>query len=321
VERPVRPRSTYSIVARGDDGSLGVAVQSHWFNVGAVVPWAEADVGAVAVQSFSGPEVGRAAMDLLRAGRSAEAAVAELVQDEVQARGGQITVLTPDGAVAVHTGAGCIPEAGHATGEGFSVQANLMATAAVWPAMNAAFVDAAGDLAERMLVALEAAELAGGDVRGRQSAALMVVEPGRPAPLDRVFDLRVEDHPDPVAELRRLVTIRRAYRRLNEGDRLVARGEVGAALDAYREATEIVDDAVADGEAAFWTAIALVDDGAIQDAEAFLARAAARSDRWSVVLPRLIALGMLPDDPGLLARLTGAMTNAGSDGLIHRDNP
>jgi uncharacterized Ntn-hydrolase superfamily protein len=321
VERPVRPRATYSIVARDDDGSLGVAVQSHWFNVGAVVPWAEAEVGAVAVQSFSGPEVGRAAMDLLWAGRSAEATLEELANDEVQARGGQIAVVTPDGGVAVHTGMGCIPEAGHSVGEAFSAQANLMGSAAVWPAMGAAFSEAAGDLAERMLVALEAAEAAGGDVRGRQSAALVVVEPGRPAPLDRIFDLRVEDHPDPVTELRRLVTIRRAYRRLNEGDQLVARGEVAAALDAYREATEIVDDAVADGEAAFWTAVALIDDGAIEDAETFLARAGAHSDRWAMLLPRLIPLGMLPDDAGLLARLARALTRSKIDEPISPNAP
>jgi uncharacterized Ntn-hydrolase superfamily protein len=303
---PIRPRGTYSIVARGDDGALGVAVQSHWFNVGAVVPWVEAGVGAVAVQSFSGSEVGYAALELLRSGRPAAAVVEELVADAVQARGGQIAVLGVDGSVAAHTGEGCLPEAGHTSGPGFSVQANLMGSAAVWPAMASAFEEAAGDLADRLLVALAAAEEAGGDVRGRQSAAIVVAEPGLPAPLDRSVDLRVEDHPDPVGELRRLVRIRRAYRRLNAGDQLLARGEVTAALEAYREATGIVDDAVADGEAAFWTAVALANEGRAEEAQAFLRRAAVRSDRWAILLPRLGALGMLPDDTVLMERLCRA---------------
>jgi uncharacterized Ntn-hydrolase superfamily protein len=301
-----RPRDTYSIVARDGNGSLGVAVQSHWFNVGAVVPWVEAEVGAVAVQSFSGPEVGHAAMELLWSGRPATAVLEELVRDEVQGRGGQIAIVAADGTVAVHTGAGCIPAAGHAVGDGFSVQANLMDSGAVWPAMAAAFAEADGDLAERLLVAMEAGETAGGDVRGRQSAALVVAAPGRPAPLDRVFDLRVEDHPDPVQELRRLVTIRRAFVKLNEGDRLVASGRVGSALAAYREAAGIVDDAVADGEAAFWTAIALANEGLVEEAEMFMSRAGERSERWARLVPRLVEPGILPYDAALLERLSAA---------------
>ena len=301
-----RPRSTYSIVARDADGSLGVAVQSHWYNVGAVVPWVDAAVGAVAVQSFSGPEVGLAALEHLRAGRTAGGTLGVLLADEVQRGGGQIAIVTSGGAVAVHTGDGCIPEAGDRSGAGYSAQANLMDTDEVWGAMAAAFEAAAGDLAERLLVALEAAQAAGGDIRGQQSAAIVVAAPGVPPPLDRIFDLRVEDHAQPVAELRRLVTIRRAFILLNDGDRLVARHEVGAALDAYRAATEVVDDVVADGEAAFWTAIALATEDLLDDAESYMRRAGARSDRWARLIPRLVQIGILPDDPALTDRLVRA---------------
>lgn len=291
-----------------EGGSLGVAVQSHWYNVGAVVPWVEAETGAVAVQSFSGPEIGLAAMDHLRGGLSPRRALDLLIADDVQRSGGQIAIVTPDGSAAVHTGDGCIPEAGHHAGAGYSAQANLMDTDDVWGAMAIAFDSTAGDLAERLLVALEAAQDAGGDVRGQQSAAIVVANVGLRPPLDRVFDLRVEDHPDPVAELRRLVTVRRAFILLNEGDRLVARHEVGAALTAYRDATDVVDDAVGNGEAAFWTAIALATEDLLGDADGFMRRAGAQSDRWARLIPRLVRVGILPDDPVLVERLVRAAT-------------
>lgn len=298
----LRPLATYSIVAAKDD-EVGVAVQSHWYNVGAVVPWVEAGVGAVAVQSFSGPEHGLAGMNALRSGTAPGDALAQILTDEVQRRGGQIAVVNARGVTATHTGEGCIPEAGHRAGKSYSVQANLMDTDQVWGAMSSAFEDAEGDLAERMLVALEAAERAGGDVRGRQSAALVVARPGRPAPLDRIFDLRVEDAPDPVPELRRLVRIRRAYIKLNEGDQLVARRELTAALEAYRDAMTIAGDEVADGEAAFWTAIAIAAEGRLDDALPYMRRAGARSDRWARLIPRLVEPAILPEDPAMVEQL------------------
>jgi uncharacterized Ntn-hydrolase superfamily protein len=304
--RNTRPCGTYSIVAYEPDGTLGVAVQSHWFNVGAVVPWVESSVGAVVVQSFSGPEIGVAAMDHLRRGRSPEEALDLILHDDVQRSGGQIAIVAPGAPIATHTGAGCIPEAGHRSGATYSAQANLMDTDEVWGAMATAFESSIDDLPDRLLVALRAAEDAGGDVRGRQSGAILVATPGQPAPLDRLFDLRVEDHPDPVSELQRLVQIRRAFIRLNEGDRLVAQREVAAALTAYRDATEIVDDDVADGEAAFWTAIALANDDQVEEAEAFMRRAGAKSDRWASLIPRLVGAGILPDDWALVDRLVVA---------------
>ena len=301
-----RPCATYSIVACEPDGTLGVAVQSHWFNVGAVVPWVETGVGAVAVQSFSGPEIGAAAMDHLRQGLSSGEALEAILHDDAQLAGGQIAIVASEGSVATHTGVGCIPEAGHRSGPAYSAQANLMDTSQVWGAMASAFESATGDLADRLLDALVAAEDAGGDVRGRQSAALLVAAPGRPSPLDRIFDLRVEDHPDPVSELKRLVQIRRAFILLNEGDRLVARRDVAGALAAYHDATEMVEDVVADGEAVFWTAIALANDDRLVEAEIYMHRAAAKSDRWARLIPRLVDVGILPDEQAQVDRLIRA---------------
>src|SRR5690348_3332682 len=175
-----RPVHTYSIVARDPDtGELDVAVQSHWFSVGTLVPWAEAGVGAVATQSFVDPSYGKLGLDLMRAGRSAPEALKALLAADAGRDVRQVAMIDAEGRDAAHTGAKDIPAAGHVVGKGYSVQANLMANALIWPAMSRAFEGAKGDLAERMLAALEAAQAAGGDIRGKQSAALLVVS-GKP---------------------------------------------------------------------------------------------------------------------------------------------
>lgn len=225
---PRRPVATYSIVARDPaTGEMGVAVQSHWFSVGAIVPWAEAGVGAVATQSFVEPSYGPLGLALMRAGRSAPEALKALVSTDAGEAVRQVAMVDAEGRVAAHTGANAIFAAGHREGEGYSTQANMMENATVWDAMARAFESAEGDLAERLLAALEAAEGEGGDLRGRQSAAIVVVSAtstGKPW-VDRKFDLRVEDHPTPVPELRRLVRLQRAYNALNEGDGLVTAGD------------------------------------------------------------------------------------------------
>jgi uncharacterized Ntn-hydrolase superfamily protein len=216
-----RPVHTYSVVARdAATGDLGVAVQSHWFSVGSLVTWAEAGVGAVATQSFVDPAYGPLGLGLMRAGKSAREALDGLLAADAGRDVRQVAMVDAKGVVAVHTGKKCIEAAGHATGAGWSVQANLMASERVWPAMARAMEQARGDLAERMLAALEAAEAAGGDIRGRQSAALLVVRgasSGRPW-ADRAVELRVEDHPRPLEELRRLLRVHRAFDHMNRGD-------------------------------------------------------------------------------------------------------
>jgi uncharacterized Ntn-hydrolase superfamily protein len=309
-EIPRRPVATYSIVARDPDtGQMGVAVQSHWFSVGPIVPWAEAGVGAVATQSFVDPSYGPLGLELMRLGRTAPEALEALVSTDQGEAVRQVAMVDAKGNVDAHTGVRAIQAAGHHVGEQYSVQANLMAKPTVWPAMARAFEETEGDLAERMLAALEAAEREGGDIRGRQSAAIVIVaaeNTGR-CWADRVFDLRVEDHADPVGELRRLVRLKRAYAKLNEGDEWFAKGDVNRALEAYEAATSIVPDGATNGEAPFWVGVTLAAAGASGDALPYLRRAHVQDPRWAELVPRLPAAGLLPDDEAYIERLVTGM--------------
>jgi uncharacterized Ntn-hydrolase superfamily protein len=304
-----RPVATYSIVARDASGALGVAVQSHWFNVGAIVPWVEPGVGAVAIQSIPELSHGPRALALLREGRTPEEVLERLLADDAERAYRQIGIVDAAGRTAVHSGELCIPEAGHARGDAVAAQANLMDRATVWPAMLHAYEASGGDLAERLLAALEAAEREGGDVRGRRSAAIVV----RPAPGGDgpAFDLRVEDHADPVGELRRLVLLGRAYHELNRGDALIAAGDVEAASAAYARATALVPDEATGGEAPFWAGIALAGAGRIEEGLPYLRRAGAVDGRWARLLPRLVRSRLLPDDPGLLDAVGRALGAGG----------
>ncbi len=212
---------TYSIVARDPDtGELGVAVQSHWFSVGSIVTWARPGVGAVATQANADPGYGPQLLDLVAAGVHAEQALATLVANDPAGHSRQVAVVDAAGHVAAHTGSSCMAYAGHVTGTGVSCQANIMATERVWPAMLEAFEAAAGSLTSRLLDALDAAEREGGDLRGRQSAAILVVAPDA-EPWQTVVSVRVEDDPEPLGELRRLVALRGAYALAGEADELM----------------------------------------------------------------------------------------------------
>ncbi len=305
-----RPVATYSIVARDSvSGQLGVAVQSHWFSVGPIVPWARPGVGAVATQSLVDPAYGPLGLELMAMDKTAREALTALLAGDAGAAVRQVAMVDAEGNVAVHTGERAIAAAGHHAGAQYSVQANLMDRGSVWPAMARAYESAEGDLAERLLAALEAAESEGGDLRGRQSAAILVVsaeDTGRPW-VDRVFDLRVDDHPEPVAELRRLVRLARAYHKLNEGDELVTAGDLEAAMDAYRAATGLVSDEATGGEAPFWVGVTLAGEGREEEAVPYLQRAQAQNARWVDLLRRLPASGLMPADEGLLDRLAAAM--------------
>jgi uncharacterized Ntn-hydrolase superfamily protein len=231
--RPSELAHTYSIVARdAQTGQLGVAVQSHWFGVGRLVTWAEAGVGAVATQAMVQVRYGPLGLERMRQGLSAQEALAELLAADDGRELRQVAMVDAGGDVAAHTGSQCIAEAGQETGAGFSAQANMMATQQVWPAMARAYREACGDLAERLLSALDAAQAAGGDLRGKQSAAMLIVGAERgPEPWAGVLlELRVEDHPEPLAELRRLVTLQRAYEHMNQGDTLL-----GSARTRYKK--------------------------------------------------------------------------------------
>lgn len=300
---PIRPVSTYSIVARdARSGELGVAVQSHWFSVGSIVPWAQAGVGAVATQSFVDPSYGPLGLALMESGRDAQSALSGLLAADAAPQVRQVAMIDARGRVAVHTGSNCIPFAGHRSGEGYSVQANLMATDQVPAAMAEAFEAAEGDLATRMFAALQAAERVGGDIRGRQSAAMRIVRGTATGAAwqDVLLDLRVEDHPDPLSELGRLLQVHRGYTKLNEGDLAVERGDLAAARTSYGEAEALLPG---NQEARFWHAVALVNAGEHEAGRELLRQVFAADARWTTLLPRLVPGGFLRADAALLARL------------------
>jgi len=295
-----RPVATYSIVARdAKTGELGVAVQSHWFSVGPIVPFAAAGVGAVATQSFVDSSYGPLGLALMRAGRSAPEALAALLAGDAGREVRQVGMVDASGRVATHTGSLCIPAAGGQAGEAYAVQANLMEKPSVWPAMARAFEAGEGDLAERLLQALEAAEAEGGDIRGRQSAAIVVVKgvsSGRPW-ADTVFDLRVEDHPRPLEELRRLVGLQRAYRHMSAGDDCVAAQDWVCAEREYGAARRMQPGSA---EMAFWYAVALASNDRLEQATPLFAQAFAADPRWRELVKRLPAVEQLPKDGALL---------------------
>jgi uncharacterized Ntn-hydrolase superfamily protein len=297
---PARPVHTYSIVARDPgSGEMGVAVQSHWFSVGAVVPWAEAGVGAVATQSIVDPSYGPLGLGLMRVGKTAPEALAALLAADSGREVRQVGIVDAKGNAASHTGKMDIPAAGGQTGAGYAVQANLMEKPTVWGAMARAFETARGDLAERMLAALDAAQGEGGDIRGVQSAAILVVRgtsTGRPW-ADKVFDLRVEDHPDPLRELRRLVGVQRAYNHMSAGDDCVAIKDWACAEREYGTAETMQP---ANAEMAFWHAVALASNGKLDDARPLFRRAFTADARWRELIRRLPEVEQLPRDPKLL---------------------
>jgi uncharacterized Ntn-hydrolase superfamily protein len=303
VPVPVRPVHTYSIVARDPaTGELGVAVQSHWFSVGAVVPWAEAGVGAVATQSFVDPAYGPLGLALMKAGRTAPEALAALLAGDSGRDVRQVGMVDAKGNVATHTGKMDIPAAGGQSGAGYVVQANLMEKATVWPAMARAYESGKGDLAERLLAALDAAEAEGGDIRGRQSAAILVVKAastGRPW-ADKVFDLRVEDHPQPLQELRRLVGVQRAYNRMTAGDDCVAIKDWACAEREYGAAEVMQPD---NAEMAFWHAVALATNGRLEASRPLFRKAFAADARWRELARRLPGVDQLPKDPKVLEEI------------------
>ena len=271
---------TYSIVARDSDtGELGVAVQSHYFQVGPVVPWGLAAVGAVATQSLVNVSFGPLGVELMRMGCSARQALDAVLAADPERESRQCAMVDGTGAVAAHTGSRCIAEAGHRVGEGYSVQANLMQRPTVWDAMAVAYEAVSGPLAERMLAALDAAEAEGGDIRGRQSAAMLVLT-GRPSGRsweDRVIDLRVEDHREPLVELRRLLRYRRAYQS-------AASGEVAS----HRRALELGPEIT---QLRFFAGLALAGAGEWEEALGLLRQAMAEEPRWEETMSRLVPAG------------------------------
>jgi uncharacterized Ntn-hydrolase superfamily protein len=287
---------TYSIVARDPKtGELGVAVQSHYFQVGPVVPWALAGVGAVATQSAVNFAYGPLGLELMQAGYTAEQAVKAVTAGDEHADIRQVAMVDAAGNVAAHTGAKCIPAAGHKIGNGYSCQANLMERNTVWGAMAKAFENTNGPLPERLMAALDAAEAEGGDIRGKQSSAMLIVKgtwTGRPWE-DRRFDLRVEDSPEPLTELRRLIGIRRAYDADAEADHLDEIGDIEGAKQKRIEAFELAPDNV---ELKFWAGVATAHAGDLDGGAPLIAEAVREDRRWLETMRRLVTIERLTAD-------------------------
>ena len=301
-----RPLHTFSIVARDSTtGEIGVAVQSHWFSVGTVVSWAEAGVGAVATQSLAEVTYGPLGLELMRAGKTAPQALEALLASDPQRDVRQVAMVDVHGNVAVHTGSKCIAEAGHRKGKQFSCQANLMEKNTVWDAMARAYEKTRGDLASKLLAALDAAQGEGGDIRGKQSAAILIVQgtsTGRPW-ADRVVDLRVDDAAEPIKEIRRLVDVHRAYEHMNEGDEKLALNDVDGAMDEYAAAAKMLPNNV---EVKYWAAITMITAGREKEAMPYFREVFAKDRSWVEVTKRLPRSGLLPDDPGLMEKILGA---------------
>ncbi len=300
---PVRPVATYSIVARdAKTGEMGVAVQSHWFSVGALVPWAKAGVGAVATQSMVDPSYGYEGLSRMAQGASPHAVLQELLFEDDHPEIRQVAMVNARGEVAAHTGGRCIAYAGHITGRGFSVQANLMGPSTVPQAMAEAFQNAKGPLAERLVATLAAAQAEGGDIRGRQSAAVLVVraEASGEQWNDVLVDLRVEDHSDPVVELTRLLEMHRGYEMMNAGDLAVEENNLRGADYFYGEAERILGGYL---EARYWHAVALVNAGKIDAALPIFGRVFYGGENWRELTPRLVTAGFLTADRDVLNRI------------------
>ncbi len=298
-----RPVSTYSIVARDPEtGQLGVAVQSNWFSVGSIVSWAESGVGAVATQSFVEPAYGPLGLALMRAGKTAPEALKALLAIDPHPEVRQVAMVDAQGNVAVHTGEKCIVYAGHVQGEGFSCQANLMLKETVPQAMAEAFKKTKGDLADRLMAALEAAQAEGGDIRGKQSAAILVVsgkKSGTPWN-ERIVDIRVDDHPEPLKEIKRLLHLQKVYNYANHGDELMTQGKVDEAMQAYSKAMQLVPDNL---EMTFWPAVTLASIGRVEEALPLFRKVFSRDKNWMELVKRLPKSDLLPDDPKLIEKI------------------
>ncbi|OGD20038.1 MAG: Zn-dependent protease [Candidatus Aminicenantes bacterium RBG_13_59_9] len=298
-----RPGHTFSIVAIDKEtGEMGAAVQSHWFSVGSSVIWAESGVGAICTQSFIEASYGPLGLDLMRAGKTAEEALAGLLRADKYEAVRQVAMLDGQGRVAAHSGRNCIPEAGHLTGDGFSCQANLMLKNTVWNAMAKAFEGTKGELVDRLMAALEAAQAEGGDIRGKQSAAIIVVKgksSGAPWK-DRIYDLRVEDNLAPLVELKRLIRLNKAYNFMNKGDGLLTEGKVEEGMKAYTQAMNMYPD---DAEMIFWPAVTLASLGKVEESLLLFKKVFAIDPNWAILVPRLPPVGQLPKDKELIKKI------------------
>lgn len=294
---------TFSIVARDTEtGEMGVAVQSHWFSVGSIVAWGEAGVGVIATQSFVNPSFGQRGLELLKQGKTAQEVVDILIASDEGRDVRQLAIVDSKGNSASYTGSKCISEAGNIAGDNYSVQANMMLNNTVWGAMSKAFENLTGPLAERLITALEAAQNEGGDIRGKQSACLLVVR-GTPTGNiweDRLIDLRVEDNPNPIIELKRLLKLHRAYDHMNAGDLAVEKNDMKLAMDEYNTAMKMFPE---NFEMKYWTAVSLANTREVEKSLPMFKEIFEKDNNWKELTKRLIPVGLLIVDEKILEEI------------------
>ncbi|MCF6280356.1 MAG: DUF1028 domain-containing protein [Flavobacteriaceae bacterium] len=284
---------TYSIVARDSvTGEMGVAVQSHWFSVGSIVIYGKAGVGVVATQSFVNPMYGPRGLALMEQGLSPQQALTALLQNDKGEAVRQVAMLNNKGETAAHTGSQCIEAAGHRQGKNFSVQANLMLKNTVWDAMANAFETTKGTLAERILASMKAAQAEGGDMRGKQSAAILIVKAKSTGNSwqDNIIDLRIEDHKNPIEELERLMTVHKAYDYMNQGDIAMEEGDSEEAEHLYSKAQNLFPDNL---EMKFWYAVNLLNNKELGKAIPILKSIFKKDRNWQLLIPRLVKSKLL----------------------------
>jgi len=288
---------TFSIVAIDQErGEMGVAVQSHWFSVGSIVTWSEPGVGAIATQSLVNVSFGPRGLEMMKSGESAGETLSALLESDEGREFRQVGIVDAQGNIASYTGKQCIADASHIAGKNYSVQANMMLNKEVVPAMSKAFENSKGPLAERMLAALKAAQKAGGDIRGQQSAAILVVKTKSSGKLweDRLIDLRVEDHPQAVNEIERILKVFRAYEHMNNGDLAIEKNDEAAALEEYGAAQNMFPENI---EMKYWTAVSLANIGKIDDALPVFKEIFAKDENWRELTRRIAVNGMLTVSP------------------------
>lgn len=287
---------TYSIVARDTvTGEMGVAVQSHWYSVGTIVSWGEAGVGVIATQSFVNPSFGPRGLALLKQGLTANQVLDLMIEEDEGRDVRQLAILDSKGNVASYTGKSCVADAGNIVGNNYSVQANMMLNDKVWGAMSNAYEKSEGPLEERLMLALEAAENTGGDIRGKQSAAILVVKAkstNQPW-LDRKVDIRVDDHPTPLKELRRILKVHQAYDHMNKGDLAIEHNDMDLAMKEYSSAEEMFPE---NEEMKYWHAVTLVNINKIEEALPLFKSVFAKNKNWVTLTPRLIKSNLLNVD-------------------------
>ena len=296
---------TFSIVARDEKtGDLAVGVQSHWFSVGTSVSWGEAGVGVVATQSFTNKSFGIRGLQLLKSGKTAQQALDELLRTDDGRDVRQVAIADAKGNVAVHTGKKCIDFAGHHTGKNYSVQANMMLNNTVPDVMAKAFEKNANlSLPERVLSALNAAQAAGGDIRGRQSAVLLVVKgkaTGTPWDDNHLVDLRVDDADQPLTEMTRLLRVHRAYEHMNKGDLATETNNMKVAMQEYGAAMKLFPKNL---EMQYWTAIALANTKQVSKSARMLQGIYTQDANWRELTRRLPKVGLLTVSNAELAQL------------------